>query len=89
MTRFVKLREGAEAFAVNPEQVCSLEGVAGGRETLCNTTNGGSVRLHISIDEAMARLAPPPEDWLDKSDPKPAPVPVTAAHWRDKEGKKK
>jgi hypothetical protein len=66
MTRFVKLREGAEAFAVNTDQICSLEGVAGGRETLVNTANGGSVRLHISIDECLARLAPTPEDWLEK-----------------------
>lgn len=78
MTRFVKLREGAEAFAVNPDQVASLEGVAGGRETLVNTTNGGSVRLQIPIDEALARLAPPPEDWLEKPAPDKAPA-VTAA----------
>lgn len=69
MTVFVKLREGHEPFAVNPDAVAALQGMAGGRETLVVLLTGGSERVQHSVDAVLslfAAAAGRPADWLDQ-----------------------
>jgi len=63
--KFVKLVEGHEPFAVNPEQVVALQATHGGRQTEVIMTNGGTKNVMLALDEVLARFGgqKPADDW--------------------------
>jgi hypothetical protein len=63
---FVVLIDGHEPFAVNPHQVCAVEGHAGRRDCMVIMANGGTKRVPLSVDEVIRRLSQAaPDNWLD------------------------